>query len=241
MKLARKRLTYANVMSSIAVFLVVAGGSALAAGQLGKNTVGSKQLKKNAVITAKIKNGAVTGAKLNLGTIGKVPSATTADTATTAKTAENAKNAESAKNAENAKTAESAKTATTATTATTANNANNLGGVPPSGYQGRVRWAYIGADGSVLASAGGPAPTVEHPFTGGYYIEWGSPVTDKAVITSIASGEVFSGGTGTTPCGGAPLGVFCSSGSNTSSETFTYTTSKDEVEADRAFYIELVP
>jgi hypothetical protein len=69
MKSVRKRLTYANVMSSIAVFLVVAGGSAVAANQLGKNTVGSKQLKKNAVTAAKIKNGAVTGGKLAAGAV----------------------------------------------------------------------------------------------------------------------------------------------------------------------------
>lgn len=45
MKLIRKRLTYANVMSSIAVFLVLGGATALAAG-LAKNSVGTKQLKK---------------------------------------------------------------------------------------------------------------------------------------------------------------------------------------------------
>ena len=60
----RNRLTYANVMSSIAVFLLLGGGAALAAGHLGKNTVGAKQLKKNAVSTAKIKKEAVTTAKL---------------------------------------------------------------------------------------------------------------------------------------------------------------------------------
>ena len=48
MKQIRKRLTYANVMSSIAVFLVIGGATAFAAG-LAKNSVGTKQLKKNAV------------------------------------------------------------------------------------------------------------------------------------------------------------------------------------------------
>ena len=37
MKPVRKRLTYANVMSSIAVFLVVAGGTAFAASHSAKN------------------------------------------------------------------------------------------------------------------------------------------------------------------------------------------------------------
>jgi hypothetical protein len=68
-KQIKKRLTYANVMSSIAVFLVLGGATAIAAGQLGKNSVGSKQLKKNAITTAKIKNGAVTGAKVKAGSL----------------------------------------------------------------------------------------------------------------------------------------------------------------------------
>jgi len=86
-------------MSSIAIFLAVAGGTAFAASQLGKNSVGAKQLKANAVTaakikknavttakvknnaitTAKIKNGAITGAKVNLGTLGTVPNSATTD------------------------------------------------------------------------------------------------------------------------------------------------------------------
>ena len=68
MKQIRKRLTYANVMSSIAVFMVL-GGAAFAATQLPKNSVGSKQLKKNAVTAAKIKKDAVTGAKVKNGSL----------------------------------------------------------------------------------------------------------------------------------------------------------------------------
>lgn len=69
MKQIRKRLTYANVMSTIAVFLVVGGASALAASQLAKNSVGTKQLKNNAVTSAKIKKEAVSGAKLKNGAV----------------------------------------------------------------------------------------------------------------------------------------------------------------------------
>ncbi|HEY7255596.1 MAG TPA: hypothetical protein VH476_02835 [Solirubrobacterales bacterium] len=68
-------------MSTLAVFLVLAGASAWAASQLHKNSVGPKQLKKNAVTTAKIKNGAVTGSKIRLSSLGTVPSATHAATA----------------------------------------------------------------------------------------------------------------------------------------------------------------
>lgn len=76
----RKRLTYANVMSSIAVFLVLGGSAAYAAKKIGSNqlkanSVTTAKIKKNAVTTAKIKNGAVTSAKIN----GTVPSADVAN------------------------------------------------------------------------------------------------------------------------------------------------------------------
>jgi hypothetical protein len=70
MKLARKRLTYANVMSTIAVFLVVAGGTAFAATQLGKESVGTKQLKKEAVSLAKINAAAKNSLKGATGPAG---------------------------------------------------------------------------------------------------------------------------------------------------------------------------
>ncbi|HEX5375067.1 MAG TPA: hypothetical protein VFW48_02810 [Solirubrobacterales bacterium] len=92
----RKRLTYANVMSSIAVFLVLGGASAVAAKKIGsnelksnsvttaklkKNAVTAAKIKKNAVTTAKLKNGAVTGAKVDLASLGTVPSASNANVA----------------------------------------------------------------------------------------------------------------------------------------------------------------
>lgn len=78
MQKLRAKLTYANVMATIAVFLVLGGGAAVAAG-LGKNSVGAKQLKPNAVTSAKIKKGAVTGAKINTSTLPAVPTATNAN------------------------------------------------------------------------------------------------------------------------------------------------------------------
>jgi hypothetical protein len=76
----RKRLTYANVMSSIAVFLILGGATAFAAKKIGAkqlkpNSVTTAKIKKNAVTTAKIKNNAVTGAKVNESTLSTVPSA----------------------------------------------------------------------------------------------------------------------------------------------------------------------
>ncbi|MGN6216377.1 MAG: hypothetical protein ACTHN7_05405 [Solirubrobacterales bacterium] len=83
----RRRLNYANVMATIAVFAAI-GGSAYAATQLPKNSVGAKQLKKNAVTTAKVKDGAITGQKIKLSTLGTVPSAATAGSAGTAANAD---------------------------------------------------------------------------------------------------------------------------------------------------------
>jgi hypothetical protein len=103
-KTLRGKLTYANVISTLCLFLLLGGGAAFAASHLGKNSVGTKQLKKNSVTASKIKNGAVTGAKIKDGTIpgskvengtltgaqieastlGKVPSAARADSADSA-------------------------------------------------------------------------------------------------------------------------------------------------------------
>jgi hypothetical protein len=67
MKRLRVHLTYANVTATLALFLVLAGGSAFAAGRLAKNSVGTKQLKNAAVSAAKIRKGAVTPTKLSAG------------------------------------------------------------------------------------------------------------------------------------------------------------------------------
>jgi hypothetical protein len=101
-KQIRKRLTYANVMSSLAVFLVLGGATAFAAktvlpkksvgtpqlkanavttAKIKRNAVTAKKIKKNAITTAKIKNEAVTGAKVNESTLGTVPSAAVAQVA----------------------------------------------------------------------------------------------------------------------------------------------------------------
>ena len=110
------KLTYANVVSSLCLFLLLGGGAAVAAG-LAKNSVGTKQLKKNAVTAVKVKNGSITeakiaegavtankvaagsltGAQIDASTLGTVPSAHAADTATVAKTADVANTASIAK------------------------------------------------------------------------------------------------------------------------------------------------
>jgi hypothetical protein len=55
----RGKLTYANVISTLCLVLVLGGGSAYAASRLGKESVGSKQLKKGAVTPAKLAKASV--------------------------------------------------------------------------------------------------------------------------------------------------------------------------------------
>jgi hypothetical protein len=65
-------LTYANVVASLALFLVLSGGAAYAASQLAKNSVGTKQLKNGAVTQAKISAAAQTALKGATGSKGEV-------------------------------------------------------------------------------------------------------------------------------------------------------------------------
>jgi|GEM_PF-1752818 len=58
-------LGYANVVSTLALALVVTGGGvAVAGGGVGRNAVGSGQIKNGAVRTVDLARGAVTGAKV---------------------------------------------------------------------------------------------------------------------------------------------------------------------------------
>jgi hypothetical protein len=54
MKRLRRKLTYANVISTCCLFLLLGGGTAFAASQLGKESIGTKELKKEAVTPAKL-------------------------------------------------------------------------------------------------------------------------------------------------------------------------------------------
>jgi hypothetical protein len=56
-------LTYANVMSTVAVFLAL-GGVSWAATSLPRDSVGTQQLKRDAVTATDVKSGAITSAKV---------------------------------------------------------------------------------------------------------------------------------------------------------------------------------
>ncbi len=65
MKTVLKRLTYANVMSSVAVFMVLGGGAYAAA------TVGTNQIRNNGVRTQDVKDGNVRGKDMIRGAFGR--------------------------------------------------------------------------------------------------------------------------------------------------------------------------
>ena len=62
----RPHLTYANVVSTLCLFILL-GGVGYAAATLPANSVGTKQLKRSAVTSAKIKNGTISRSDLSQG------------------------------------------------------------------------------------------------------------------------------------------------------------------------------
>ena len=96
-RIARERLSYANVIATIALFVALGGGAYAA--KVAKNSVGASQIKKNAVGASEIKanavgasevaagavgsaevvDGSLVGADIAESTLGQVPSADTLD------------------------------------------------------------------------------------------------------------------------------------------------------------------
>jgi hypothetical protein len=64
MKTLKKHLSYANVTSTIALFIALGMGSAYAANQLAPKSVGAKQLRPGAVTADKLRKNAVTAPKI---------------------------------------------------------------------------------------------------------------------------------------------------------------------------------
>ena len=65
----KPRLTYANVVSTLALFVALTGASAYAANQLADKSVGEPQLRSGAVTADKIRKNAVTAPKIKEGAI----------------------------------------------------------------------------------------------------------------------------------------------------------------------------
>ncbi len=137
MKLPRPRLTYANVVASLALFAAL-GGVSYAATSLPKSSVGSAQIQSEAVLTGKVADDAVTASKLAQGVrerlvpVGGLPATTTSSS--TPESVKHAETADRAKVALSANTAIRAGSAATAEVATTSKDADALGGQPADHY-----------------------------------------------------------------------------------------------------------
>jgi hypothetical protein len=134
MRRATGKLTYANVMATIAVFIAL-GGGAYAALKLPKNSVGTKQLKREAVTGAKVKKDTLTGQEIKLSSLGQVPSAASATTAASAGTADRA---------------------------ATAGNADTLGGLPAAAFAQAGR--FVSGSASTVPTSRQPILTVPGTF-----------------------------------------------------------------------------
>ena len=75
MRAVARRLTYANVVATLALFLALGGGVVWAAGKIGAknlkaNAVTAGKIKRNAVTNAKIRSNAVSAEKIQPGAVG---------------------------------------------------------------------------------------------------------------------------------------------------------------------------
>jgi hypothetical protein len=122
----RKRITYANVVATLALVFAMSGGALAAKHYL---VTSPKQISPKVLKSFSTTNTALFKKLSKTVTVTKASTATKADSATTAGTAGSATTATTATNATNA---------TNASKATTASNASALGGVGPSGYQASV-------------------------------------------------------------------------------------------------------
>lgn len=201
-------LSYANVMSTLAMFAVLAGGVGYAATKIGsddirRGAVRAKHIQRNAVKTGKLGNDAVTGAKVDESTLDVVPEAAFA------------------------------REAEEATFASDAVDSDYLGGVPASAYVLSNDRALARAGVNVNAS-GTPLvtgwfnrfgrPTVSHtPGSGVYDITM--PTIDFDATERIAVA---------TQRGTAPTMLSVTAGPGGSAQVRTFDADGDP--ADRSFY-----
>ena len=76
-----RRLTYANIVSSLALLVALCGGGVALASTLPKNSVTSKQIKNGAIKSKDVADNGLTGTDVNESTLGTVPSAARASRA----------------------------------------------------------------------------------------------------------------------------------------------------------------
>jgi hypothetical protein len=214
-KHVRKRITYANVMSSIAVFLVLGGGAAFAA--LGRNTVGTRQLKPNSVNRAILARNSVYPGKINLEAVkaGRIAKNAIArdrlrnNIVTTEKILDEAvtsgklanlavTNPKIGNNAvTGAKVNES--TLSQVPSAVNASNAGLLDGINSSGFVSKpeLLWALIDADAgaaSIVRTRG--AVAASSPGTGRFLVTFNRNIAACGLLASLGDATASVGSAG---------------------------------------------
>ena len=157
MKKIRQRLTYSNVMSSLAVFLILGGATAFAASK----KIGANEIKANSIKTGKIVKEAVTEGKIKAGAVSNSKLADGA--VSTTKIADNA--VTTSKIANDAVTGDKVKESTLGQVPSAANASNSaaLGGIAAADYAQRMfaRVSYTTETESLIAASPGISVTTE--------------------------------------------------------------------------------
>jgi hypothetical protein len=179
LKQIRKRLTYANVMSSLAVFLVLGGATAFAATKIGANEIKANSIKtgkivKEAVTAGKIKNGAVTTSKIGALAV------TTDKIATDAVTGDKVKES----------------TLGEVPKAALAANAERLGGLSAGGFERTVRWAVVSANAGGATVVRGNATGAGRISPGNFFVSFPADIRNCAYVATNGDTEAGAGPAG---------------------------------------------
>jgi hypothetical protein len=137
----RSRLTYANVVATLALFIAL-GGTSVAA----SNLISGSKIKRDSIPGDRLKKHALTSTQVNVAKLGTVPAASHAAAADTAGRASSADTAANATHATTADAAGSATHATAADTAGHASDADTLGGLSAAAFTRTERFQVGSAD-----------------------------------------------------------------------------------------------
>lgn len=175
LKQIRRHVTYANVMSSLAVFLILGGATAFAAVQ----KIGANEIKANSIKTGKIIKEAVTAGKIKKAA---VTESRIADGAvTTNKLADNA--VTTPKIANDAVTGAKVNEATLGEVPNAA-NAQKLAG---KSLNEVVMWAFVNSNGTLFRSSGGVSSA--QLGTGSYNVTFPRAVNTCAINATNAADD----------------------------------------------------
>ena len=178
-----RRLTYSNVIATIALFCAIGGGT-FAFAALKKNSVGTKQIAKNAVKEAEIAKNAVTSKKIAAGA---VTDAKLGDIAIAGDDLADG-SVGTGKLANGAVTTD--KIADNAVTGAKVNE-SSLGEVPLAAVASEannVLGAVVNANGSLAtATAAGITSTKSGAFAGNYTVDFGRDVGSCSAVASLGN------------------------------------------------------